>query len=130
MIAVDTNVVVRLLVADDATQAARARRLFEREQVLIVETVLLETEWVLRGFYRLEHDAIARLLRGLLGLPSVTLEHPRRVAQALTQYAAGLDFADALHLAQASAVTRFMTFDGKLVKLAKRLESAPEAEAL
>jgi predicted nucleic-acid-binding protein len=44
LVAVDTNVVVRLLVNDDAAQAGRARALFEREQVFVSPTVLLETE--------------------------------------------------------------------------------------
>jgi hypothetical protein len=50
MFAVDTNVVVRYLVNDNAAQAARARRLVEREDIFVPLTVLLETEWVLRGF--------------------------------------------------------------------------------
>lgn len=125
MIAVDTNVVVRLLVADDASQAARARRLFEREQVLVVETVLLETEWVLRGFYRLEREVIVRLLRGLLGLPRVTLDHPQRVAQVLANYAAGFDFADALHLAQSASTDRFVSFDEPLIKRSTRAGTTP-----
>lgn len=39
---------VRLLVADDTGQSASARELFERGDVLILKTVLLESEWVLR----------------------------------------------------------------------------------
>jgi predicted nucleic acid-binding protein len=46
MLAVDTNVVVRLLTADEPVQAARARAIFERETVLLVKTVVLETQWV------------------------------------------------------------------------------------
>jgi predicted nucleic-acid-binding protein len=51
MFAVDTNIVVRYLVNDSAAQAARARRLVEREDIFVPLTVLLETEWVLRGVY-------------------------------------------------------------------------------
>lgn len=53
MVAVDTNVLVRLLVNDDARQARRARALFEREEIFISPTVLLESEWVLRSAYGL-----------------------------------------------------------------------------
>jgi len=49
MVAVDTNVLVRLLVNDDARQTRRARALIEREQVFISATALLESEWVLRS---------------------------------------------------------------------------------
>ena len=50
MIAVDTNVLLRRLLNDDATQAERARRLFESEEsVLIADVVLAEAVWTLTG---------------------------------------------------------------------------------
>ena len=58
MIAVDTNVLVRLLTGDDPAQTRRAADLFAQESILIPKTVLLETEWVLR--YRYELAPIAR----------------------------------------------------------------------
>ena len=57
MIAVDTNVLVRLLTGDDSKQEA-ARSLFAREPIWIAKTVLLETGWVLRGLYGLEETEI------------------------------------------------------------------------
>ncbi len=48
MLAIDTNVIVRYLVADDREQARRARELIDGGRVFIATTVLLETEWVLR----------------------------------------------------------------------------------
>jgi predicted nucleic acid-binding protein len=51
MLAIDTNVVVRYLTGDDPDQAAKARRIVDGEAVLVTTTVLLETEWVLRGAY-------------------------------------------------------------------------------
>ena len=55
MLAVDTNVVVRLLTGDNPAQAARARAIFQRETVFVVKTVILvETEWVLRSLYRFD----------------------------------------------------------------------------
>ncbi len=50
MIALDSNVIIRLLVADDAVQGERARKLISENEVLIATTVLLECEWVLRTF--------------------------------------------------------------------------------
>ena len=52
MIAVDTNVVVRLLIADDARQAAQASALFRNEEIWLCKTVILESVWVLRSLYR------------------------------------------------------------------------------
>lgn len=54
MIAIDTNVVVRYLVADEDEQFRRSAALIEGEPVFLCTTVLLEVEWVLRSLYRLE----------------------------------------------------------------------------
>ena len=51
MIAIDANVVVRLLVDDDHGQFRRARRLLAASPVFVANTVLLECEWVLRSVY-------------------------------------------------------------------------------
>lgn len=53
MIAVDTNVIVRLLTNDDPHQTEKVARLMEGNSVFISKTVLLETEWVLRVAYNL-----------------------------------------------------------------------------
>ncbi len=80
MIALDTNVVVRLLVNDDPSQTRRARTLLATRTVLVTPTVLLETEWVLRGAYGISRSALARSLRGLLGLPAVVLGSVQAIA--------------------------------------------------
>ncbi|HYC36280.1 MAG TPA: type II toxin-antitoxin system VapC family toxin [Usitatibacter sp.] len=128
MIAIDTNVLVRLLVGDDAAQARRARRLVEKSEVLVCSTVLLETEWVLRAAYGIEAHAISGAFRALLGLANVTPDSPA-VAEALDGYDAGHDFADALHLASAHKADAFCTFDKRLARRAKggklRVEVVP-----
>lgn len=121
MIAVDTNVVVRLLTEDDPGQANRARSLFERETILVPTTVLLEAQWVLRRLYGLDVIRIVDALTALIALPNVRCEHLGIVTAALDWTRAGLDFADALHLAGGRAAERFVTFDAKLVKRAKRI---------
>lgn len=121
MIAVDTNVIVRLLVADDRRQANRARRLFEANGILIPTTVLLEAEWVLRSAYDFKPAAIFEAFQKLLGLPQVALTEPTVVHAALTAYHNGLDLADALHLTGSAAAERFATFDPKLLTSARRL---------
>ena len=123
MIALDTNVVVRFLLADDKAQAARSRAIFESEPVLLASSVLLETEWVLRGAYGLTRDDVVRLLRGVLGLANVATDDPAVASQAIEWHSRGLDFADALHLASTSSADRFVTFDAKLVKTAGKLEA-------
>lgn len=119
MIAVDTNVLVRLVVGDDPDQARRARRLFERGDVLVTVTVLLESAWVLASAYRLEPRRISAALRGVLGLEGVVTDSPAAIAKALDWYDAGLELADALHVAGAARAESFATFDERLVRRAK-----------
>ena len=114
MRAVDTNVIVRFLTADEPAQARAARRAVETGDLFIATTVVLETEWVLRSGYGFTPDVIATGLRGLGGLAGITFEEPAIVAQALDWMTQGLDFADALHLAKSSHCTAFVSFDRKL----------------
>ena len=114
--AVDTNVLVRLLTADDEAQTRRAATLFKKEDILIPKTVLLETEWVLRRLYGLERDTVVNALRKVSGLPNVSIESPLVVTRALQWCEDGMDFADALHLASCHAADKFATFDAQLKK--------------
>lgn len=124
MLAVDTNVLVRLVARDDPDQARRAFALFERERLWIGKTVLLETEWVLRYSYQLDRETILKALRGVVGLENVELEDPLTVARALDGFEAGLDFADALHLAASRHTEGFVSFDQRLIKRTARLKDA------
>jgi predicted nucleic-acid-binding protein len=127
MIALDTNVVIRFLTDDDAAQARRARRLIEGNEVLIPTTVLLEAEWVLRAGYGFAQGQIHKSFLDLLGLATLHSDAPDRVRQALDWYAAGLDFADALHLAFSQSADKFATFDDKLIKRASRIDGVTVA---
>lgn len=116
MLAVDTNVVVRLLVADDDDQHARARHLFATRTLWIPVTVVLETEWVLRSAYGFSPDAIGTAISGLTRLANVTVENLDAVTFAIDALGKGIDFADALHLASARTATEgLVTFDAKFV---------------
>jgi predicted nucleic-acid-binding protein len=121
VIAVDTNVLVRLLTADEPEQARRSSELFARNRVFIPKTVVLETEWVLRYAYGFEPEAIVTGLRNLFGLSNVDIEDLPAVKQALDWHAQGVDFADGLHLASSASARQFATFDRALVKAAKRI---------
>jgi predicted nucleic-acid-binding protein len=117
--AVDTNILVRFLTADDPKQARAARRVIEAGDVFIGTTVILETEWVLRAGYGFASTAIAGALRGLGGLSGISIEKPVETAQALDWMTAGMGFADALHLARSSHCSAFVTFDKKLAARCK-----------
>lgn len=123
MLAVDTNVLVRFLARDDADQTARADSLVRGNRIWIPKTVLLETEWVLRDAYSRNRTRIVADFRGLLGIPTAHAEDEGAVAQALDWFAAGMDFADALHLASSAGARQFSTFDRKLATKAAKLTS-------
>jgi len=121
MLAVDTNVVVRYLVRDDAVQATRAAALIRENRIWITKTVLLETEWVLRSVYSYSPERVTEALRVIVGVPTAFVEDAPVVAKALDWSENGLDFADALHLASAGAAEGFATFDRELAKQARHL---------
>jgi predicted nucleic acid-binding protein len=123
VLAVDTNVIVRLLVNDDERQGSEARRLFESEEIWIGVTVLLEAARVLESVYELSPTETVKALRALLGLPNVRVEDAAAVATALEATGRGLDLADALHLARAPEETEFVTFDRALVRGGRKLRA-------
>ncbi len=120
MIAIDTNVLVRLLVSDNPIQSKASQKLFDSEDIFIPDTVLLETEWVLRAAFGLGSTDICTALRRVCGLHNVTLNNERLIAQVIDWHEVGFDFADAFHLALSSEQDAFKTFDADLIKNAKR----------
>ncbi|MGH8173480.1 MAG: type II toxin-antitoxin system VapC family toxin [Rhodanobacteraceae bacterium] len=119
MITIDTNVLVRLLIVDNSAQCDAARALVEKNRVLVLRTVLLETEWVLRSRFDIERAVIQRFFAGLADTSGIELEAESSTRRAIDAYAKGVDFADALH-ATAAAVP-FHTFDARLLKHRKRI---------
>jgi predicted nucleic-acid-binding protein len=125
MVGLDTNVLVRFLVADDQRQFEKARRLIGREAaigdpVLISQLVLLECEWVLRSRYGLAKDEIFGAFSGLLDSTEVRVEDEACVEEALYVWReSGAEFADCLIGAKYRALGRASTvsFDERAVKL-------------
>jgi predicted nucleic-acid-binding protein len=121
MLAVDTNIVVRYVVGDGGEQFGRAIEILENNEVSIASTVVLETEWVLRDAYEFAREDVIAALEKVFGLPTVTLRDQPTVRKAMNLLASGMDFADAMHLAQAGDCEAFVTFDRRLVRKAKGL---------
>lgn len=131
-VGLDTNMLARYYVADDADtqglrQRERARKLIESGQSLTVcKTVLLELEWVLRGYYAFERGEIGRVFAHLLSLAHVQVEHRAAVEKAIESHAQGLDFADALHHASYADCASVATFDDRgFARRADRLKLQP-----
>jgi predicted nucleic-acid-binding protein len=129
MIAIDTNIIVRFLTADDPVQFKKARTLFQKENIFIPSTVVLETAWVLSYAYKFKPVDIITALRSLFGLPNVEVEDPLAIAEALEWYEKGMDYADAIHLAKSRGSERFVTFDKKLIKQAGKFTDLIASES-
>ncbi|MFZ2301485.1 MAG: type II toxin-antitoxin system VapC family toxin [Gallionella sp.] len=125
MIAFDTNLLVRALVADNSEQVEVVRRLIAGDTVFISRTVLLETEWVLRARYNKSRAELLEFFTALLETDNTVIETAEAVGQALDWYAQGADFADALHLAACGSVVMH-TFDRGFCKAAREAGVTPE----
>ncbi len=134
MIGIDTNVLVRVIVADDPGQAAVARdfirdRCTPDDPGFVSNIVLAELAWILAqsyGYSRIEiADAIERIMETL----QLQVESPTDVASALADYRAGpAGFSDCLigHINHTADCSHTVTFDRKAAKLPgfKRLTGA------
>lgn len=105
MIAIDTNVLLRYLLADDVSQHKKAKALIETQRyVLITDVVLAEAVWTLTGKrYQFDKDAICAVVRGMIGDRAFSFESSQVVWSALMNYQESmpvrgktLDFVDAL----------------------------------
>jgi len=121
----DTNVLVRFLLRDDARQAGAARRAVtnatsEGDPLVVSLITLLETDWVLRANARLDKARVVRELYGLLDSGDVAFESEPVVQQALDVYEdSNADFAECLMIAQYQRLgcTAMLTFDARAAKL-------------
>ena len=128
MAALDTNVLVRFLVQDDAAQGEAATRVIRTgveagSPLFVPVTVLLELEWVLRSAFGFQKASVLQALFRLLGSFELVFESESAVETALAQYEGGsADFADCLHVALAgqAGAQPLWTFD----KAAARVEGA------
>ena len=132
MIAVDTNVLLRYLLRDDEAQAERSRRVFERdERILITDIVLAEAVWTLIGRrYRATKADVIAVVEKLLEEPNVRFEDDDVIWSALQAYReTDADFADALIVHKAMKTTStsdelkaVYTFDATALQLPNTAE--------
>lgn len=123
MIGLDTNVLARYYVVSSDVpsqqQSTLARKLIESGKRLCVsKSVVLELEWVLRGYYKSPSADVLTVLRHLLSMPNVEVEDRVAVEFAVAALADGFDFADALHHSSYRQCTSVATFDDR--KFARR----------
>jgi predicted nucleic-acid-binding protein len=127
-IAIDTNVLVRILIPDPTApdQCAAARRLVAEasaagEPLIVSLCALLETERVLRSRYQVDRQAMATAFISMLETPGIEFEHDPAVEEAhyLLDRFPSADFADCLRAARATHLgcSRFLTFDAAAARL-------------
>ena len=121
MAAIDTNVLVRLLVADDPAQTGRALDFLESRRPLWISTVVLvETVWVLTAVYGWSKAQILAMLETGSNSRDFGFQSVETVRAAIATYAVGkADFSDclALELARSEGHLPFATFDKATAKL-------------
>ena len=128
----DTNVLLRYLLRDDKAQAERSRRIFEREErILVTDVVLAESVWTLIGRrYRASKADVVAVLEKLLQEPNVRFEDDEVIWSALQAYRqTATDFADALIVHKAlktvaidDELTAVYTFDTTALQLPSTAE--------
>jgi predicted nucleic-acid-binding protein len=114
----DTNVLVRYLVRDEPTQAARATRELERDdRFLIGSVVLCELTWVLEAGYGFSRTEIGDTLEKILATAQFEIEGKDLALAALDDFRASrADFSDCLvgRRNRAAGVAETVTFDRSL----------------
>ena len=133
MIAVDTNILARFYCDDPSDPEAVRQRpvaqriVLESPSLFVPLTVVLELEWVMRGFYAQPPASFCAAAQHLLGMPHVTVAQWEAVSDAIELHRSGYDFADALHMACSGHCERFVTFDDRrLARRARRAGLVPE----
>jgi predicted nucleic-acid-binding protein len=113
----DTNVLVRALVEDDKTQAARAKALLSSaDEIVITLPTLCELVWTLTRSYRIAREEVADAIRDLVNSQTVVVDR-RAVEAGLALFEAGEDFADGVvaHEGERLGANVFVSFDKRAV---------------
>ena len=127
MLAVDTNVLVRLLARDDADQV-RAAEVFITKGAWVSHLVLAETMWVLDSVYDLSRVQIATAVEMMLNHRELSLQDADVVSAALAHYRrrSAVEFSDCLvlEIARKAGHLPVATFDRNFARLddVQRLE--------
>ena len=129
MIALDTNVLIRLVIFDDPMQSGIADDLIRNNRIFISKGVLMESEWVLRYRYKFRREQIAAFVQSVLDACNTAIEDEQEVRNALEWYSLGSDFADALHLA-ACGTAIMHTFDRDFCRRAQDTGVVPTVRVL
>ncbi len=122
MIGIDTNVLVRYIMQDDAAQAATATRFIERltsaNPGYISIVTMAEIGWVLARTYGVPRNEIIETIHGLLTTDIFVVERYACASLAVASARRGAEFADALivQLDRLAGCVETVTFDRDAAK--------------
>lgn len=111
LLGADTNIIIRLIIDDDAAQIDRILALLTEHELFVPLTVMLEAEWVLRSRYSFSRQDIAIAFSALCKLESIIVEEVDTLNWAIDRYAKSGDFGDLVHLVACGDCEGFATFD-------------------
>ena len=125
MIGLDTNVIARIVLGDDATQTRQALEVVEQAQaagdvVVLALATVLELEWVLRSSAKLDKGRVLQVLKRLLETQDLLIQDEQVLEQAVYVYEnSGADFAECLFWAQYQRMGchTMLTFDARAARL-------------
>jgi predicted nucleic-acid-binding protein len=123
-VALDTNVLVRALMADDEAQSRIAMTYIDQPELVAISThSLCELVWVLKSGYDVARGDIAAAVRMLMETENVAIDRPA-IEAGLTVLEAGGDFTDGVIDYQGAWLggEMFVTFDKKAVAILTRLD--------
>lgn len=118
-ITADTNVLLRLILADDETQSLIAVETMERAKLVAVSVhTLCKLVWVMERLYKTARPDIATAIRALIDAENVVINRPM-VEAGLSVLDAGGDFADGVIAfdGRFHGGETFVSFDKQAVKL-------------
>ena len=125
MLGLDTNVIARLVLADDPVQTEQARAAIaqaqaEDETIVLALATVLELEWVLRSRAKLDKTQVLLVFKKLLETQDLQIENEQALEQAIYVYENGpADFPECLFCAryQRMGCRAMLTFDAKAARL-------------
>lgn len=115
MKSLDTNVLARWLLRDDAAQAAAADAIMDGP-IEITPTVIVELGWVLESIGGMTREQLSRAILSILSIEDAVFADRDRLRWAVDRYRAGADWADMVHLVSTLHARCFATFDKSLAR--------------
>ena len=128
MISLDTSVLVRYVTRDHARLSPLALTIIADNACFVSKAALMEMVFTLESVYRKSRADIVIALRTIFGLTTVTVESQSVTAHAITWYAEGMDFGDAMILASSADADKVATFDRDFQRLGAKIGVTPSIE--